>query len=114
MRVSKLSCLNGPEPEAVKLLIMGAEAPGSGSLAKIAAAAGDIMLLGMQLPVQPVWGPNAVRPDPSGAALLVGSKACPPPWTPAAEDRYSLRSQYPVVSLKQVDRTRSVGSVNWP
>src|SRR6266536_768363 len=114
MRVSKLLLLNGPEPEPTKLL---KRFPfwGSGNLAKIAAATGEILSMGMRLPA------NAVRtpPLPTPGVPVLGSKTCPPPLTPEPGVEYSLRLQKPGVALValvaglQDDKTVAVGSVNW-
>src|SRR5207247_10591228 len=90
MRVSKLFWLNGPEPEPTKLL----KSPpfcGAGNLAKMAAAWGVILSIGMRPPT------NSVRPAPVFGSPVAGSKTFPPPLTPLLGAWYSLRSQNPVV-----------------
>src|SRR5713101_2670977 len=106
MRVSKLSCLNGPEPEPTKLLSTVAFAGSWGSAPRIAPAAGEILPMGIQLgSVAQLAGPqNCVRlpPLPIGGVVVLpvaGSKTCPPPATPTAALAYSLRSQKPGVAL---------------
>src|SRR5450631_717820 len=112
MRVSKLLLLNGPEPEPTKLLIRPVFC-GAGNLAKIAAAWGEILPIGIRLPV------NAARPVPLLGSPVAGSKTCPPPPTPEPAAEYSLRLQKPGVELAalvaglQDDSTVAVGSVNW-
>src|SRR6266478_356790 len=122
MRVSKLSCLNGPEPEPTKLLtqpVLDGMSQGncaSGSTAKTFIAAGEAMLTtgppgpegsaaaaaavnGIQFGsvVQPAGPQNRVRLAPE-LSPVSGSKITPPPDTkfvPVNALSYSLRSQYP-------------------
>src|SRR5258708_36742506 len=100
MRVSKLSCLNGPEPEPTKLLRTVAFAGRPGSAPRMAPAAGEILSIGIMLLL------NAVRvpPVPTPGVPVAGSKNTPPPATPAGRD--TLKTQkpggVPVVCLAQL------------
>src|SRR6266852_4684080 len=116
MRVSKLSCLNGPEPEPIKLL-KTVPAWGAGKAARIFPAAGEIRAIGIRFPA------NAVRPEPSLRLPVRGSYTWPPPATPdvyVAVVRYSLKSQKPGVALLalvaglQLVAALLVGIVNVP
>src|SRR5206468_10561028 len=107
MRVSKLFCLKGLDPEPLKLFrtpLLCAE--NVANKASMFPACGEICPMGMRLPG------NGVRPAPVFGSPVVGSKTCPPPETPAV--RYSLRSQKPVVFVAglQVLTTVGVGIVS--
>src|SRR5215469_15311673 len=107
MRVSKAFWLKLPEPEPLKLLER-APVCAAGRAARIAAACGEILAIGIRLPA------NAVRPEPSSAGLEAGSKIWPPPFT---VPRYWLRLQKPGVALAafvaglQLLTTSAVGNV---
>src|SRR5690348_9612814 len=85
---------------------------GAGNAARMAAAAGEILLMGIRFPG------NWLRPVPVFNVPDCGSKTLPPPPTPAV--KYSLRSQKPGVALVafvaglQVVRTSFVGTVKFP
>src|ERR1700676_480631 len=123
MRVSKLSCLNGPEPEPTKfwtqpvLFTVSQGNCAGGSAANTFSAAGDAMLWtgppgplgsaaaaaavnGIQFgsAIQPAGPQNRVRLAPVKSPVA-GSKITPPPvviWFPFLSiAAYSPRSQYP-------------------
>jgi len=115
MRVSKLSCLNGPETRAYKVVKNSSVRRQIGSAPRMAPAAGEILSMGSYC-----WG-TAGGSAVAYRGLRVASGGiinCPPPETPAV--RYWLRSQKPGVLLEAFVAglhdcwTSFVGSVNRP